>query len=80
MCGGAAWASQRAGVLPPQRAVAHALLRLTCTRRARPAHPAVAVNGGLVTTLLLGTKLWEHRRAVRAEQQALGATKARKAQ
>lgn len=47
---------------------------------APPASAAVFVNGGLIVSLVLGTKLWEHKRAVRAEQQALSSTKARKAE
>lgn len=47
-----------------------------------PAAPAcaVCVNGGMVTCLFLGTKLWEHRKALRLEAAAARRQKQRKAE
>ena len=47
-----------------------------CTSHRR----AVFVNGGAVTILMLGTNLWEHRKAVAAERALQKRVKARKAE
>lgn len=37
--------------------------------------PAVCVNAGMIVTLVLSSKLWEHRKALRAEAAATQAAK-----
>lgn len=43
-----------------------------------PPPPAVFVNGGMISTLFLGTKLYEHRRALKAERQLQRKVKVKK--
>ncbi|PSC76100.1 E3 ubiquitin-ligase ARI4 [Micractinium conductrix] len=45
-----------------------------------PFYATICVNGGLVTMLFLGTRLWDHRKAVAAEAALQKRVKARKAQ
>ncbi|KAL4426671.1 hypothetical protein ABPG77_004727 [Micractinium sp. CCAP 211/92] len=45
-----------------------------------PFYATIFVNGGAVTILMLGTNLWEHRKAVAAERALQKRVKARKAE